>query len=176
MDPSWTAPLWQLIMIAVLGLGAGTVAFIGWQISQRPKLPRDLERSRLDLEIDVRGVVNACVTLSEAVRVLVVRIKQLPPEYRPAAEHALKLAAVIEEATYAEGVRHGIFPRPLFTAGNGPPPPTAPPRPLIVAPTNDERPSAEIIQLPAASSREWIHGQLLPAVGVPNGAARVAVG
>ena len=163
-------------MTIVLGLGAGSIAFVGWQISQRPKLPRDLERSRLDLEIDVRGVVNACVTLSEAVRVLVVRIKQLPPEYRPAAEHALKLAAVIEEASYNEGVRHGIFPRPMFTAGNGPPPPTTT-RPHIVDPINDDKQTtAEIIQLPAASSREWIHGQLLPVVGPPNGAARVAVG
>lgn len=172
MDPTWTAPLWQIVMTAVLGFGSGTVAFIWWKISLRPKLPRDLERSRHDLELGVRGVVNACVELSERVRELVVLVKRLPPEYRPAAEHALRLAQVIEEATYDEGAKHGIFPRPMFTAGD------PPPRPRVqqIEDAKPADPGAKVLHLPRAAGREWIGGQLLPASSPVEGEPRTGTG
>ena len=158
-------------MTVVLGAGAGTVAFIGWKISHQPKLPRELEKSRHELEFGIRGVIDACVELSERVRYLSGIVHKLPPEYRGAAQHALRLAKVIEEAAFEEGARHGIFPRPLFSYDGEPPEGT-------LAPVDSEQdgPGAEIIHLSTAASREWIGGQLMPASAPSAGVSRAGTG
>ncbi len=172
MDATWTAEPWTLVMLAALCVGVTTLTHLYWRFVNRSKLPHDLERSRHDLELGVRGVVNACVELSERVRELVIVVKRLPPEYRPAAEHALRLAQVIEEATYEEGVRHGIFPRPMFNAGGPPPNRISLPD---EEPEAEQRGNAQVIHLPTAK-RELIGGQWLPATAPAPLVSRTGTG
>ena len=154
--PTWAAPAWAVAMSIGLGAGSAVIMWIALKIAERARIPKDLAGSRDDLEIGVRNVINQAMQLSEAVRNLVIICKRMPPEYKPIAEHALRLAQLMEEATFEEGARHGLFARPLFTAG------TQPPDPVPVPEPDEELPPAETNVLPFRTrTREWIRGQLL---------------
>lgn len=116
MDASWTSSIWALVMMLLFGCGAGAITYFGLKIANAPRLPRNMRAVRDELELGCRRVINANMQLMEAVQELAEIQKSLPPEYQPVANQALRLAQLMEEATYAEGAREGVFPRPLFGA------------------------------------------------------------
>jgi len=120
----WSAPLWAVFMALMLGAGAGIITHVGLRYFDRPRVPRDVQHAREELDVHVRRVIGCNVELMQAVRDLVELLKRLPPEYRPAAEHALRFAQLLEEGVFEEGAREGVFPRHQFGyPGERPPAP-----------------------------------------------------
>jgi hypothetical protein len=162
---SWVTSAWHVVFTVMLGAGAGIVAFVVLRIYAAPKVPADKAAARDELELGVRRVINCNMLLMEACRDLAESCRRMPPEYQHIAEHTLRFAKLMEEATYEEGVSERIFPRPLFNAGDGVPVPE--PRPA--APTSVTLMSPEDLQLPpeALTSDQlhrghWVAGQLIP--------------
>lgn len=119
----WVASGTHVLFTVALGGGAGIVAFTVLKISAAPKVPADKAAARDELEYGVRRVINCNMALMEACRDLASSCQRMPPEYRPIAEHTLRFAKLMEEATYDEGASDGVFPRPLFNAGTTTPVP-----------------------------------------------------
>lgn len=165
MDATWTAGPLAVVMTLAMGIGAAVFTFVGLKIWEKPKLPKDLAECRDQLEIGARMVIRKNIELMEAVRFLADTCKTLPPEYLPVAYQVMRLAKVMEEASFDEGVNNGLFPRPMFNASGPPtndgiPVPGAAPQEQE---TQTQTQQAEGVVVPFAQphSGEWINGQIL---------------
>lgn len=163
---NWTAPGWFVLLTVMLGAGSAIVTWIVLRITHAPKIPADKAAARDELELAVRRVINNNMLLMESCRDLADLCHRLPEEYRPIAEHTLRFAKLMEEATYAEGASERIFPRPLFNADTTTPvPELRPPRHL---PAPLEQAADGVAQGELAPPREqmhrqghWVAGQLI---------------
>lgn len=153
----WTAEPWFVVMSLCMGVGAYLLSRVLHRYFRDRHRTPSQAAARDNLEVCVRRVVNANMYLMECIQETVEVCKHMPPEYRTIAEQALRFAQLMEEATFEEGAREGLFPRPMFTAGM--PSPLPPPLPGTTEETPVSRPN--VVPIRHGHTGQWINGQLM---------------
>lgn len=103
-------------LCVMLGAGGYVLTAVAHGFLKARRQPPGRAEARLAMEAAVVRVVTLSADLFEACHDLAALKDSLPPEFAPVAEQTLRYAQLIEEATYKEGQRRGIYARPRFTA------------------------------------------------------------